>query len=60
MVKKAMVCDYKGNAVVLARAAKIIRRDIVSHKGFLYDGKLDLVLNKGQFHLLLRPLGLCC
>ena len=41
MVKKAMVCDHKGDAAVLAKAAKIENRDIISHKSFHYDCKFD-------------------
>ena len=39
MVKKAMACDYEGDALLLAKAARIVRKDIVSHKGFHFDGK---------------------
>ena len=36
MQKQAMACDY---ALILAKAAKIVHRYIVSHKGFNFDGK---------------------
>ena len=39
MLKQAMACDYEGDALILAKAAKIVRKDIVSHKGFNFDGK---------------------
>jgi len=39
MLKQAMTCDYEGDALLLAKAAKIVRRDIVSYRGFHFDGK---------------------
>ena len=40
MVKQAMACDYEGDALLLSKAARIVRKDIASHKGFHFDGKL--------------------
>lgn len=39
MLKQAMSCDYEGDALLLAKAAKIVRKDIISHKCFQFDGK---------------------
>ena len=39
MVKQAMACDYEGDALLLAKAVRIVRKDIASHKGFHFDGK---------------------
>lgn len=39
MVKQAMACDYEGDALLLAKAARIVCKDIASHKGFHFDGK---------------------
>ncbi len=41
MLKQAIACDYEGDALVLAKAAKIVRREIVSYKGFHFDGKFS-------------------
>lgn len=61
MVKQAMACDYEGDALLLAKAARIVRRDIVSHKGFHFDGKFgSSCQQESVYHLLLRPLCLCC
>ena len=39
MLKQATACDYESEALLLAKVAKIIRKEIVSHKGFYFDGK---------------------
>ena len=37
MMKQALACDYEGDAQLLAKAAKIVRRDIVLHNGFKFE-----------------------
>ena len=39
MVKQAMACDYEGDALLLAKATRIVRKDNVSHNRFHFDGK---------------------
>lgn len=39
MLKQAMACDYEGDALLLAKAGKLVRKEIVSNKGFHFDGK---------------------
>lgn len=40
LLKQAMKCDYEGDALLLAKCAKIVRiKEIVSYKGFHFDGK---------------------
>ena len=39
MLKQATACDYESEALLLAKAAKIIQKQIVTHKGFHFDGK---------------------
>ena len=36
-MKQALACDYEGDAQLLAKAAKIVRRDIVLHNGFKFE-----------------------
>ena len=38
MVKQGMTCDYEGAALLLAKAARIVRKDNASHKGFHFGG----------------------
>ena len=38
MLKQAMERDYEGAALLLARAAKIVRKEILSHNGFRFEG----------------------
>ena len=42
MLKQAMKCDSEGDALVLAKAAKMIRRDIIGSKGFHFNGSFPL------------------
>ena len=39
MLKQAMACDYEGDALLLAKAAKLVRKEIVNNKGFHFNGK---------------------
>ena len=39
MMKQAIACDYEGDALLLTKAARIVRKDIASHKRFHFDGK---------------------
>ena len=41
MLKQAMTCNYEGDALLLAKVAKIVRKDIASFKGFSFDGKFS-------------------
>ena len=36
-----MASDCEGDALVLAKAAKIIRRDVANHKGFHFNGTFN-------------------
>ena len=38
MLKQAMVCDYKGDALLLAKAAKIVCKHVIGYNGFHFDG----------------------
>ena len=38
LLKQNMASDYEGDALVLAKAANIVRREISSHTGFSFDG----------------------
>ena len=39
MLKQATTQDHEAEMVLLAKAAKIVRKDITSYKGFSFDGK---------------------
>ena len=39
MVKQAMPCDYEGDTLLVAKAARIVRKYIANHKGFHFNGK---------------------
>lgn len=41
IMKQVMACDYEGDALLLAKAAKIVRKDIVHYNGFKFDGRFD-------------------
>ncbi len=38
MIKKAMACDYEGDALLLAKAAKLVQKEIANYSGFTFDG----------------------
>ena len=38
MLKQAMACDYEGDAILLAKAAKIVCKDVMGYNGFHFDG----------------------
>jgi hypothetical protein len=38
MLKQAMACDHEGDVLVLAKAAKIVRKEITNFEGFHFDG----------------------
>ena len=38
MLKQAMACDYEGDALLLAKAAKLVRKDVMGYNGFHFDG----------------------
>ena len=42
MLKQAMKCDNEGDALALAEAAKMIRRDIIGPEGFHFNGSSPL------------------
>ena len=42
MLKQAMKCDNEGDALVMAKATKIIRRDIIGSKRFHFNGSFPL------------------
>ena len=39
MLKQAMAIDYEGDALLLAKVAKLVRKEIVNYEGFHFDGK---------------------
>lgn len=41
MLKQAMACDSEGNALLLAKATKLVCKEIVSNKGFHFGGKFS-------------------
>lgn len=56
MLKEAMECDYEGDALLLAKAAKIVRKDIVSHNGFHFDGKFPSACQESSVPSTLKTL----
>ena len=56
MMKQAMACDYEGDALLLAKAAKIVRRDVVLHNGFKFDGKFESGCQKESVPSTLKTL----
>ena len=56
MLKQAMACDYEGDALLLAKAAKIVHKDIVSYKGFHFDGKFPSGCQQGSVPSTLKTL----
>ena len=55
MLKQAMACDYEGDALLLAKAAKIVRTTMAS----ILMATLAMVASNSQFHLSSLPLCLC-
>ena len=56
MMKQAMACDYEGDALLLAKAAKIVRRDVVLHNSFKFDGKFESGCQKESVPSTLKTL----
>ncbi len=56
MLKQAMARDYEGDVLLLAKAAKIVRQEIVSHKGFHFDGKFPSGCQEGSVPSTLKTL----
>ena len=43
MLKQVMIeSNYDNEAVILAKAAKIVRKEIIGHKTFHFDGKFPI------------------
>ena len=59
MMKQAMACDYEGDALLLAKAAKIVEEMLSSTTVSSLMVNLNLAVKKNLCHLLLRPLCLC-
>ena len=50
IVKEALQeCDFSDDTAVLAKAAKIVRRDMFSHKGFSFSGTFPLGFQEISF-----------
>ena len=64
MLKQAMACNYEGDALVLAKAAKIhvVRKVHVSPASnfFTLMESMVRIVNKSQCYLLARLFCLCC
>ena len=54
MLKQAMTCDYEGDALLLTKVAKSVRKEIASYKGFHFDGNFSSGCQQGSV-LLSRP-----
>ena len=42
MIKQATKQDHEAEMILLAKAAKIVWKDIIRYKGFFFDGKFPL------------------
>ena len=38
ILKQSMACDYEGDALLLAKSSKIVRKDVMGYNGFHFDG----------------------
>ena len=56
MLKQATACDYEGDAVLLAKVAKIVRKEIASYKSFSFDGKFPSGCQHGSVPSTLKML----
>ena len=56
MLKQAMACDYEGDALLLAKTAKLLRKEIVSYSGFTFDGRFPSGCQQGSVPSTLKTL----
>lgn len=57
LLKQAMnTCDYEGDALILSKAAKIVRRDILDHEGFTFSGIFPAICQQGSVPAALKTL----
>ena len=47
MLRQAMECDYEGDALLLAKTARLVRKEIASHSGFTFDGEFPSGCQQG-------------
>jgi len=47
--------DFSEDALILVRAASIIRKDIVNHEGILFNGSFPENVNTSHCHKVSRP-----
>ena len=59
-MKKAMACDYEGDALLLAKAARIVQILSVTKVSILMANLVLTVVNRSQCHLHLTQSCLCC
>ena len=56
MLKQAMACDYEGDALLLAKTAKLLQKEIVSYSGFTFDGRFPSGCQLGSVPSTLKTL----
>ncbi len=56
MIKKAMACDYEGDALLLAKAAKLVRKEIANYSGFTFDGRFPPGCQQGSVPATLKTI----
>ena len=60
MLKQVMIeSNYDNEAVILAKAAKIVRKEIIGHKSFHFDGKFPIGCQQTSVPSSLKCLYLC-
>ena len=56
MLKQTMAIDYEGDALLLAKVAKLVRKEIVNYEGFHFDGEIPLGCQQLSVPPLLKTL----
>ena len=56
MLKQAMACDYERDALLLAKTAKLVQKEIVSNSGFTFDGRFPSGCQQGSVPSTLKTL----
>ena len=56
MLKQAMACHYEGDALLLAKNAKLERKEVVSYSGFTFDGRFPSGCQQGSAPSTLKTL----
>ncbi len=58
MIKKAMACDYEGDALLLAKAAKLVRKEIANYSSFTFDGRFPPGCQQGSVPATLKTISM--